>query len=85
MISTVTKIGRRSQITLPRSIRRQLGLKENDRVAFVRSGNRIFLQPLTQTLFDLRGSVPVTAAQDFTAIRREAIRTHAREVACDES
>ncbi len=40
----------------------------------------VVLQPLTNTLFDLRGSVPVTGPQDFAAVRDQVIREHARKV-----
>jgi len=81
----ITKVGRRGQITIPRAIRHWLNLREGDRVAFVRRGDEIVLQPLTQTLLDLRGSVPVSGPQDFTAIRRQVIETHAHEVVKDEA
>ncbi len=80
----ITKIGRRGQITIPGIIRQQFGLREGDRVAFIQRGGEVVLQPLTQTLFDLRGSVPVSGPQDFSAIRRQVIETHAEKVARDE-
>jgi len=58
-----------------------LGLREGDRIAFLRIGDHITLQPLTQTLFDLRGSVPVEGPQDFTAIRRQVIAARVRKAA----
>jgi len=67
------KIGRRGQFTLPRLIRRSIGLHEGDRVLLVPDGNQIILRPLPQTLLDLRGSVPVSEPQDFSAIRRQVI------------
>ena len=81
----VSKVGRRGQITLPRAIRRRLNLQEGDRVAFVSRGEEIVLQPLTRTLLDLRGSVPVSEPQDFDAIRRQVIGEHARKVVAGES
>ncbi len=77
----ISKVGRRGQITIPREVRRWLNLREQDRVAFVRRGNEIILQPLPHTLLDLRGSVPVSKPQDFTAVRQEVIEEHARKVA----
>ena len=65
-----TKIGRRGQITIPRQVRRQLHLEEGDRIAFVFRNGEVLLQPLSRTLTDLRGSIPVDAPQDFAAIRR---------------
>jgi len=38
------------------------------------------LQPLTQTILDLRGSVPVSGAQDFTTIRRQVLETQGRRI-----
>ncbi|MCZ7625588.1 MAG: AbrB family transcriptional regulator [Candidatus Methylomirabilota bacterium] len=76
----VTKVGRRGQITVPKTIRRWLNLQEGDRLLFVRRGDEVILQPLTRTLLDLRGSVPVSGPQDFTAIRRQILELHARKV-----
>lgn len=78
---TVSKVGRRGQVTLPRTVRRWLNVREGDHVAFIRLDDGIILLPLTQTLLDLRGSVPVAGPQDFAAIRRQVIETHARKVA----
>jgi AbrB family looped-hinge helix DNA binding protein len=64
-------VGRRGYITIPRNIRRQIGIKEGDRVTLVVQGDHIVLRPITQTLLDLRGSVPVTGPQDFDAIRKQ--------------
>ena len=77
----ISTIGRRGQMTVPRAIRRSLNLQEGDRVAFISRGNEVVLQPLTDTLLDLRGSVPVSEPQDFAAIRDQVIRDHARKVA----
>jgi AbrB family looped-hinge helix DNA binding protein len=74
-------IGRRGQMTVPRAVRRWLNLKEGDRVVFIRRGEEIVLQPLTSSLLELRGSVPVSKAQDFAKIRKQVIRAHARKVA----
>ena len=76
----VTKVGRRGQITIPRAIRQQLEIKEGDRVALVQGKDGVVLQPLTQTILDLRGSVPVSGAQDFTTIRRQVLETQARRI-----
>ena len=76
----ISTIGRRGQMTIPRAIRRSLNLQEGDRVAFISRGNEVVLQPLTDTLLDLRGSVPVAEAQDLSAIRARVIQEHARKV-----
>jgi AbrB family looped-hinge helix DNA binding protein len=81
----ISKVGRRGQITIPRQVRRWLNLREKDRVAFIRRGNEVILQPLPHTLLDLRGSVPVREPQDFAAIRQQVIEEHARKVAQGEA
>ncbi len=67
------KVGRRGQITIPRDIRRQLGLQEGDAIALIPQEGQAILLPITQTLLELRGSVPVSGAQNFTEIRRKVI------------
>ena len=54
-----------------------IGIEEGDRIAFVRRGKEIILQPLTCTLLDLRGSVAVSDPQDFDAIWRQVFAEHA--------
>jgi len=81
----ISKIGRRGQITLPRLIRSWLRLQEGDRVAFVRRGDEVVLQPLTHTLLEMRGSVPASGPQDFAAIRRQVRAMQAEKVAKNES
>lgn len=81
---TIIRVGRRGQLTLPREIRRHIRIEDGDRVAFILEGKRVILQPLTQTLMDLRGSIAVAAAQDFGAIRRQVIATRANQAVADE-
>jgi len=80
-----SKIGRRGQTTIPRDIRKRLNLKEGNRVAFIRRGSEIVIQPLTSTLLDLRGSIPVSGPQDFTAVRKKVLKIHNRMAAKNES
>jgi AbrB family looped-hinge helix DNA binding protein len=80
-----TKVGRRGQITLPSQLRRQSGIKEGDRIALIIQGDLVVIRPLTQTLLDLRGSVPVDGEQDFTAIRRQVLEERTRRESQDES
>ena len=56
-------------------------IERGDRVSFVCRGDEVVLQPLTQTLLDLRGSVPVSGPQNFTAIREQVRETHAQKIA----
>ena len=81
----VSKVGRRGQITLPRSIRRALSLKEGDQIAFIQQDDEIILQPLNRTLLELRGTVPSSGPQDFEAIRKQILATRANRVVSDEA
>ena len=65
---TISTIGRRGQMTIPRTIRRLLNLEEGDRVAFIQREDEVILQPLRKTLFNLRGSIPTTEVQDLRAV-----------------
>ncbi|MBN2549762.1 MAG: AbrB/MazE/SpoVT family DNA-binding domain-containing protein [Anaerolineales bacterium] len=79
-----TKVGRRGQITLPSQVRRQTGIREGDRIVIVSQGDHILIRPLTQTLLELRGSVPVTEVQDFEKIRQQVLGAGIRKGARDE-
>lgn len=74
------KIGRRGQITVPRKVRQVLELKEGDGLAFIIEENQVILQPISQTLLDLRGSVPVKGPQDFAEIREKVIAGRGRRL-----
>jgi AbrB family looped-hinge helix DNA binding protein len=80
----VSKVGRRGQIAIPRLIRQELNLQEGDRLAFVRRGDEVVLQPLKTTLSDFRGSIPVSEPQDFDAIRQQILDRRAYRSATDD-
>ena len=73
-----SKIGRRGQITLPSALRRQAGLQEGDAIIFLLQDGQVVIQPIHQTLADLRGSIPVEEAQDYNTIRRQVIEQRSR-------
>jgi AbrB family looped-hinge helix DNA binding protein len=80
----ISKVGRRGQIAIPRLIRQELNLQEGDRLAFVRRGDEVVLQPLKTTLSNFRGSIPVSEPQDFDAIRQQVLDRRAYRSATDE-
>jgi AbrB family looped-hinge helix DNA binding protein len=81
----VSKVGRRGQIAIPRAIRQELDLQVGDRLAFVRRGHEVVIQPLKATLSDFRGSIPVSEPQDFDAIRRQVLDNRAYRTDPDET
>lgn len=42
-------------------------------VDFVRLGNTVVLLPLTRTLLDMRGSIPVEGPQNFDSVRQQIL------------
>lgn len=73
-----TRVGRRGQITLPKEVRRQIHVEEGDQIAFIMDGEQVVIKPVTQTLLDLRGSVPVSDVQDFDVIRKQVLTKRAK-------
>jgi len=68
MQSTVTAKG---QITIPKSIRDAIGIIPNDRVAFIRKGELVYIQAL-KTIKSFRGAVKKKAPASFEAERAQA-------------
>ncbi len=76
--STLTSKG---QTTIPKAVRRHLGLKPGDKIRFlVENDGRVVVLPATLRLRDLRGSLPrpskpVSVEQMNEAIRKRAGRS----------
>jgi AbrB family looped-hinge helix DNA binding protein len=76
MLSTVTTKG---QVTIPKPIRDALGIGPNDRIAFIRKGDRVLLQPL-RTLKTFRGAVKGKGPGTFAVERSLAKKSVAERV-----
>jgi AbrB family looped-hinge helix DNA binding protein len=73
--STVTSKG---QITIPKAVRDELGLREGDRVAFrVLEDGTVVVEPETINLLDLSGVLQPRRKGVTVAEMDEAIRTRA--------
>ncbi|MFQ6016871.1 MAG: AbrB/MazE/SpoVT family DNA-binding domain-containing protein [Kiloniellaceae bacterium] len=71
-ISTLTSKG---QTTIPKDIRRHLGLKPGDRIRFlVETDGRVVVVPATLRVCDLRGSLPKPSSPVTVDRMRKAIR-----------
>jgi AbrB family looped-hinge helix DNA binding protein len=68
MHSTVTAKG---QVTIPKSIRDAIGIIPNDRVAFIRKGELVYIQAL-KTIKSFRGAVKKKASASFESERAQA-------------
>jgi antitoxin PrlF len=71
MLSTVTAKG---QVTIPKAMRDIMNIQTNDRVSFIREGDRIVLQPV-KTLKSFRGAVK--AAGSAVPFSEERVRAKA--------
>ncbi len=77
--STLTKKG---QITIPKAIRDELGLKVNDRVHFVKKGDDILIKPIKGNILDLKGAVKSkNLGEDFEQVRKETRKIVAKKAA----
>ena len=76
MLSTVTTKG---QVTIPKPIRDALGIGPNDRIAFIREGERVLLQPI-RTLKTFRGAVKAKETCTFSGERSLAKKAVAERV-----
>ena len=67
----VTTMTKRGQVTVPAEVRRLLGLKPRDKVAFAIEEDQVQLMPVKFTPESAFGSVkPATQTDDFKAISR---------------
>lgn len=67
-----SKITSKGQTTIPKRIRERLQLEPGDRVLFVERKDEVVLQPVKQTLLDIKGSVePKQSPEDFEGVRQD--------------
>lgn len=73
MKKIVTTITQRSQVTIPAEVRRVLGVKPGDKVAFTINDGEVHLAPVSFSLESAYGSVkPVETPENFEEISRIA-------------
>ena len=74
MVQVVTTMTQRSQVTIPAEVRRVLGLKPRDKVAFTIDGEEVRLSPVRFTVESVAGSLPPLndGPQDFDELIRQA-------------
>ena len=79
MKEVVTTLTQRGQVTVPAEVRRLLGLKPRDKVAFMIDDGVVQLRPATFTLETAFASVPpATRTEDLKALSRLAREEKAR-------
>ena len=82
MKEITTTITQRGQVTIPAEVRRVLGVKPKDKVAFTIENNEVRLTPASFTLESAYGSVmPSRRPENFDEISRIAKETKAEKTA----
>lgn len=76
-----TLLTRKGQITVPVRIREELGLKEGDKLAFIRTGQEITIKRsesiVLQTAGALQGNVPALSPHELRQAAEDAIADEA--------
>lgn len=81
MREIVASVTQRGQVTIPAEVRRLLGIRPRDKVAFAIDDDQVRLVPARFTLEQAFGSVrPLRRPEDFERIVHEAMEDHADEV-----
>ena len=76
----IVKIGPRGQITIPKSFRKSLNISPGDTLFITEVGGQLHLRPVTETIFDMRGIIPVDEPQDLEAVLETTKRKVARKI-----
>ena len=76
----LVKIGPRGQITIPKSLRRSLGIKPGDSLAITQANDELLLQPITKTLFDFIGSISSDEPVSLEMMKEKAKQHVAQKV-----
>ncbi len=73
MKQITTTITQRGQVTIPAEVRRMLGVKPRDKVAFTIENGEVRLAPVPFSLESAYGSVkPASQAEDFESVTQAA-------------
>lgn len=74
----------KGQMTIPKEIRRALGLKPSERVIIVIEGDHAVIKPLRGNILDIGGSIRIPAKErpiDFHRVREEIKKRVAKKAA----
>jgi len=75
------KVSSKGQVTIPKPVREQLGLKPGSQVVFVVRDDRVELEPMKGSILEWYGAISVEGPQDFKAVREQTMAIVAEEVA----
>jgi len=75
--STITAKG---QITIPKEIRKALGLKTADRLLFLEEKGRVILYPVRGNILDVHGTIRQNKPLDFKNLRKKTKEEISRKI-----
>jgi AbrB family looped-hinge helix DNA binding protein len=71
----MAKITAKGQVTIPKKIRKMLGIESGDWIIFSVEGGKAMMYPVRGTLLELRGSLkPREVPENLNAVREEVKR-----------
>jgi len=77
----VSVLTQKGQTTIPKAIRKLLGLKPNDKILYLIEGKKVVLRPLKGNILELKGSINVKKKPvDFKRLREETKKKVARKI-----
>ncbi len=79
-VSTITSKG---QTTIPSEVRKALGLKPNDKIAYIVDGDKVILRPIKGDILELKGKVKVASKIDFKRLREKTKQRVAKKIAME--
>ena len=75
-----SKITSKGQVTVPKKIRDELGVKPRDFILFIKQGSHIVIKP-AKTLLDLKGSIKTNKKiRDWEEVRAKAKEAVAKKI-----
>ena len=78
----IAVISSKGQMTIPREVRKVLGLKPSEKVIIVVEGDQAIIKALRGNLLDIGGSIPIPGKEkpiDFSKVREEVKRRVAKK------
>jgi len=77
----VSILTNKGQTTIPKDIRKLLGLKPNDKILYLIEGEKVVLRPLKGNILDLKGSINIKEKPiDFKRLREETKKKVAQKI-----
>jgi AbrB family looped-hinge helix DNA binding protein len=81
----LVKVGSKGQITIPKSYRKSLNITPGDSVIIIESEGQLYLRPVSETIFEMRGIIQVDEPQDLEKVLETTKQIVSRKIAGSEN